>query len=122
MSPVTAEDEFLVALATVRATYGPISINETDLKEIVATEESRVADAAVIAELIATRMAGQQIPSAAAQPSPSSHALEGASPFPPTPMPITVTPSAAPFSIADLIDGMLAQEKRDVRTPAQSQR
>jgi hypothetical protein len=119
MSPVTAEDEFLVALTTVRATYGPASINETDLKEIVATEESRVADAAVLAELIATRMAVQQT-QPAAQPAAPSRAAEGASPSRSAPIPFPVTPSASPFSIADLIDGMLAQEKRDVRKPTQS--
>jgi len=119
MSPVTAEDEFLVALTTVRATYGPASINETDLKEIVATEESRVADAAVLAELITTRITVQQAQPTARPPAPS-HSSEGAGPSRPTPIPFPVTSSAAPFSIADLIDGMIAQEKRDVRKPTQS--
>jgi len=119
MSPITAEDEFLVVLSTVRATYGPASINETDLKEIVATEESRVADAAVIAELIASRMTALQTSTTASTPSaPSSAQAETNRPAS-TPAPFASSVSTSPFSIADLIDGMLAQEKRDVRQPAQ---
>lgn len=116
---MTAEDEFLFALTTVRATYGPASINETELKEIVATEESRVADASVIAELIATRVAAQQ-PPPAAQPPAAPHSEEGNTLPRPAPIPFPASPSPSPFSIADLIDGMLAQEKRDVRKPNQS--
>jgi len=117
MSPVTAEDEFLLALTTVRATYGQASINETDLKEIVATEESRVADAAVIAELIATRMAGRQLEPAAQTRTPAREDTPSPRPLP---VPAAASPSTSPFSIADLIDGMLAQEKRDVRKTAQT--
>ncbi len=111
MSPVTAEDEFLLALATARATYGPASINEDDLKEIVATEESRVADASVIAELIASRLAAQQPTAPAAAPHPATARTPSAPPF-------STGNSSSPLSIADLIDGMLSQEKRDVRQPA----
>jgi hypothetical protein len=113
MSPVTAEDEFVLALTTVRATYGPESINEDELKEIVATEESRVADAAVLAELISSRMAGvQRIPVATDKPAPVS---EPAVPDHSTPIPFPTGNSSHPLSIADFIDGMLSQEKRDVR-------
>ena len=120
MSPITAEDEFLVVLSTVRATYGPASINETDLKEIVATEESRVADAAVIAELIASRMTALQAPPpTASTPSGLVQTQAGTNLPASTPAPFAPSVSTSPFSIADLIDGMLAQEKRDVRQPAQ---
>jgi hypothetical protein len=112
-----AENEFLLALTTVRATYGPASINETDLKEIVATEESRVADAAVIAELIATGMTALQ-PQPAATPAAPLPLQDDATPSLPTPIPFPTRPSASPFSITELIDGMLAQEKRDVRIPS----
>jgi hypothetical protein len=118
MSPVTAEDEFVLALTTVRATYGTASINENDLKEIVATEESRVADASVIAELLASRLAAQEPPSATATTPPSSTAVTNA-PSLPTPIPFPTRNSSSPLSVADLIDGLLTQEKRDVRESPQ---
>ena len=117
MSPVTAEEEFLLALTTVRATYGTASINETDLKDIVTIEESRVADAVVIAELIATRINAQQTQTGA-QPSTFSQAQEDTSPPLPTPIPFPSSASTPPLSIADLIEGMLTQERRDVRKPS----
>jgi hypothetical protein len=113
-----AEEEFLVALRTVRATYGSASINETDLKEIVAIEESRVADASVIADLLAARINTLQ-PQPAIQLSAVSSIPEDVRPSLPTPPPFPSSRSASPLSIADLIDGMLTQEKRDVRSPAQ---
>lgn len=113
MSPVTAEDEFLLALMTVRATYGTASIGENDLKDLVATEESRVADAAVLADLIASRLAAAQPPTPAVDNEPfTSQTASGL----PTPIPFPSAGSTPPLGIADLIDGMLAQEKRDVRT------
>jgi hypothetical protein len=117
MSPVTAEEEFLLALTTVRATYGTGSINETDLKDIVTIEESRVADAVVIAELIATRINAQQTQTSV-QPSTSSQAQEDTSPPLPTPIPFPSSVSTPPLSVADLIEGMLTQERRDVRKPS----
>ena len=116
---MTAEDEFLVALTTVRATYGPASINETDLKEIVPAEESRVADAVVIAELIAARINTQQVRPAYRDSTPLSTIEETRPPLP-TPIPFPSSAPTPPLSIADLIDGMLSQEKRDVRKPIQS--
>jgi len=119
MSPITAEDEFLLALATARATYGPASINEDDLKEIVATEESRVADASVIAELLASRLAAQPPPAPATAPQPVTLGTPSAPrATTPTAPPFQTGNSSSPPSIADLIDGMLSQEKRDVRQPA----
>jgi hypothetical protein len=117
MSPVTAEDEFLMALTTVRATYGPATINENDLKDIVATEESRVADASVLAELISSRLAVQQS-QPLATPNLSSDTKSDSTPALPTPIPFPTNNSTSPLSIADLIDGMLSQEKRDVRKPS----
>ncbi|MFT3781707.1 MAG: hypothetical protein QM790_06775 [Nibricoccus sp.] len=116
LSPVTAEDEFIAALTTVRATYGPASVDENDLKEIVALEESRVADAAVLAELIASRISTTH---PFAQPLSNSPAQQKSSPPASVPskvsapQPALATPS---LNIADLIDGMLMQEKRDPRT------
>ncbi len=115
MSPITAEDEFLLALATARATYGPASVNEEDLKEIVATEESRVADASVIAELLASRLASQPPPAPQPTTSGAPNAPRAATP---SAKPFPTGNSSSPLSIADLIDGMLSQEKRDVRQPA----
>ena len=116
---MTAEDEFLLALTTVRATYGPASINETDLKEIVATEESRVADATVIAELLSLRLNVQDTRTPFASnhtPQPEQNSTTSL----PTPIPFPTSNSTSPLSIADLLDGMLSQEKRDVRKPGQS--
>ncbi len=118
---MTAEDEFVVALTTVRATYGPTSANEEDLKEIVSTEESRVADATVIAELIASRLAIAQTSQPTAPLTPfTKPAQEKTSPSLPTPIsfPTSAPASTSPLSVADLLDGMLAQERRDVRKPA----
>lgn len=117
MSPVTAEDEFGLALTTVRATYGPASINEEDLKDIVATEESRVADAAVLADLISSRL-GTKHP--ASQPAFPSAPEDQASPSLTTPIPFPTGGSSSPLNIADLLGGMLNQEKRDVRSVSAS--
>jgi hypothetical protein len=119
MSPVTAEEEFLIALTTVRATYGTASINETDLKDVLGIEESRVADAVVIAELIAARINAQQ-PETAGQSSPLSVAPEETRQPLPTPIPFPSSAPTPPLSVADLIEGMLIQEKRDVRKPSQA--
>jgi len=116
MSPVTAEDEFLIALTTVRATYGTGSIGENDLKDIVATEESRVADAAVLAELISSRLAAAQPSAATVESSSTTHTTDQTAPSLHTPIPFPSSGSTPQLSIADLIDGMLTQEKRDVRT------
>ena len=109
-----------MALTTVRATYGTASASEADLKEIVSTEESRVADAAVIAELIAARLAPPSLAKTSIDAAPSTQPSEESNPPSlPTPIPFPVSSTtASPLSIADLLDGMLAQEKRDVRHPA----
>jgi len=119
MSPVTAEEEFLIALTTVRATFGTASINEVELKEIVAIEESRVADAVVIADLIAARINAHQPQPSAENPG-VAQPQEDTRPPLPTPIPFPSSSSRPALSIADLIDGMLTQEKRDVRKPSQS--
>jgi hypothetical protein len=108
MPPVTAEDEFVFALETVRATYGRQSANEKDLREIVAIEESRIADASVIVGLLEARIA------ASTPPFPADAVIPGA----PTPIPFPTGNSGNPFNISDLIDGMLLPERRDVRKPA----
>lgn len=115
MTPATAEEEFLQALTGVRATYGVTSIDEDTLKEIVATEENRVADAFVIAELIASRISALQ-PTAASISSTPKTASSTTPPSAPNPFP--TGNSSSPLNIADFIDGMLSQEKRDVHQPA----
>lgn len=115
MSPITAEDEFVLALTTVRATYGTENIGENDLKDIVAIEESRVADAAVLAELISSRLAAAPL-SAPFEHSAAAAMPSMAAPSLPTPIPFPSSSTTPQLSIADLIDGMLTQEKRDVRT------
>lgn len=118
MSPRKAEDEFLLALTSVRATCGSTSISEDALKEIIAIEENRVADAVVIAELISSRLAAQQpAPPAVAASQPTLKAAPNTPPLL-SPIPFPTGNSSSPLSIADFIDGMLSQEKRDVHQPA----
>ncbi|MBK9990828.1 MAG: hypothetical protein IPP19_08875 [Verrucomicrobia bacterium] len=115
MTPATAEEEFLQALTSVRATYGITSIDEDALKEIVATEGNRVADAFVIAELIASRLAAQQPATISISATPKTSISK---PPPSAPTTFPTGNSSSPLSIADFIDGMLSQEKRDVHQPA----
>lgn len=105
----------MLALTSVRATYGVTSIDEEALKKIVATEENRIADAFVIAELIASRLAAQQ---PVAIPISSTPKTASSTTPPSAPNPFPTGNSSSPLSIADFIDGMLSQEKRDVHQPA----
>ncbi|ATC62801.1 hypothetical protein CMV30_01810 [Nibricoccus aquaticus] len=114
------------ALATVRAAHGPDSIHENDLLDLYRAEQLRVTDAALLAELLAPKLAaflrnhglssspfpGFTPPSAAPFPAPQSaparSPLSASSPLPAAP--------AGPLGIADLLDGMLEQDRRDERT------
>lgn len=105
----------MLALDNVRTSYGAANIDESTLRETIAAEENRVADAAILAELIASRLslATHQPP---AQPQPAPKAVANTLPIP-TSIPFPSGNSSSPLSIADFIDGMLSQEKRDIGQP-----
>jgi hypothetical protein len=122
------DHELSEALATVRAVHGPDSIHENDLLDLFRAEQLRVTDAALLAELLAPKLAAfmrstglsaspfAEVPPRApspATPSPSALAptrppLSASSPLPAAP--------AGPPGIADLLDGMLEQDRHDERT------
>lgn len=112
------ESEFQHALAEIHAHFGSESVSEEDLWEIVRVEEKRVADASVIAELLLPRLLTalrSQLPAPA--PSPSLAPPPSAS----TPEPRTLSP-AAPLGIADLLEGMLDQQRSELRSRHSSHR
>jgi hypothetical protein len=111
------------ALATVRAAHGPDSIHENDLLDLFRAEQLRVTDAALLAELLAPKLAAflrttglsaSPFAESIARPAPPASAaparppLSASSPLPAAP--------AGPPGIADLLDGMLEQDRRDERT------
>jgi len=122
---------FSRALSDVQSRFGATSVGEADLEKIIATEANRVADAAVTAELLLPKLVAAlrtQMPTvisvpAATMPAPSPAATSGTTPqFPPpspaekgTPPPSRKSPRAAPMNVADLIDGMLDQDKNENR-------
>ena len=122
---------FLRALSEVQSRFGANSVGEADLEKIIATEANRVADAAVTAELLLPKLVAAlraQMPTvisvpavAATAPSPTSSsnlAPQFTSPSPAekgTPPPSRKSPRAAPMNVADLIDGMLDQDRNENR-------
>lgn len=117
------ETDFLGALADVRARFGDDTPPEAELWEVVVEEEKRVADAAVVAELLLPRLSEllRERPTRTA-PIPERESVP-----PPPPATETVrsqtlrtevstTPARAqPPGIADLLEGMLDQERADIR-------
>jgi hypothetical protein len=124
-SPATRslDHDLSEALATVRAVHGPDSIHENDLLDLFRAEQLRVTDATLLAELLAPKLAAF-LRTAGLSPSPfaETHArpasvppvahgrppLSASSPLPAAP--------AGPPGIADLLDGMLEQDRHDERT------
>jgi hypothetical protein len=116
----TSLDEHLRgALGTVRDKFGPTSISEDELLDIFRREHARVTDAAVVAELLAPL-----ITRGVEQPA-STKVTSAVHPVAPgeTKIPASETPSSepsrasanAPLGIADFIDGMLDQDRREAR-------
>ena len=115
---------FLRALSDVQARFGPTSITEDDLEKIVATEANRVADAAVTAELLLPKIVEAlraqpptvvTVPSSAPVYASAPHVSPASAPDKGTPPPPRKSPRTAPLSVADLLDGMLDQEKNEAR-------
>lgn len=112
------ESDFLDALAEVRARFGDDAPPEADLWEVVVEEEKRVADAAVVAELLFPKLAEllRQRPSLPA-PAPPREDVPRPRPAAETPRtePATTPPRGQPPGIADLLEGMLDQERAEIR-------
>ncbi|HEY9154851.1 MAG TPA: hypothetical protein VIM69_06970 [Opitutaceae bacterium] len=122
---------FARALSDVQTRFGATSVSESDLEKIIATEANRVADAAVTAELLLPKLVAAlrtQMPTMISVPAPaaplptstpvSQPALQFTSPSPAekgTPPPPRKSPRAAPLNVADLIDGMLDQDRNENR-------
>ncbi len=122
---------FLRALGEVQSRYGTTSISQEDLEKIIATEANRVADATVTAELLLPKLVAAlrtQIPTVISVPA----AAQSVAPFTPTPASTTQfsaaspvekgtppaprkSPRTSPMNVADLIDGMLDQERNEPR-------
>lgn len=101
----TIDDEMEAALATVRASFGPESVSSDDLLDLFQTETKRVADAAALAEIIIPRLQNALARAPISNPEVTTK----------TPRPrIEEKPKmpAGGLNIADMIDGMLDQERR----------
>ena len=111
------DEELARAVESVRAQHGSDSISDDEALECLHAEQARVADARVLAELIAARLA--QSPATAPSSAPSS-ASTAPAPRPRTPLSTSAAATAparsGPPDIADLLDGMLAQDRANERT------
>ena len=99
------ENELAVAIRDFRLALGPDALPETELQAIIATEEQRVAEAAILSELLLPRLAGL-VPAR-----PGLLRSAGASPGPA----LAVAQAAGPPAISTLLDAMLAAERADRR-------
>jgi hypothetical protein len=106
------EEDFMRALAKVQEQHGLGSVNEETLWEIVSQEEKRVADAVVIAELLLPKLS-HLLRGRAATSTPAFVPPPAATPLPPA----ENVPMArnAPLGVADLIQGMLDQDRKAPR-------
>ncbi len=119
------DTELSEALAAVRATHGPDSIHENDLLDLFRAERLRVTDATLLAELLAPKLAAflrttgstSPFPNLSARPAAAPPASAAAPTRPPlsasSPLPAAPT---GPLGIADLLDGMLEQDRENERT------
>lgn len=103
------DEELEAALAEVRATFGADSVTYDDLVDIFQVESQRVADAVVLAEMIVPRL--QSVLNRGTAPAVAEKS--GAKTARRTDEKPKPAPAAARgLSIADMIDGMLDQERR----------
>jgi hypothetical protein len=116
----TLDGELADALATVRAAHGDASVHEDDLLDLFRAEQLRVADASVLAEILAPKVAAylrQHGLTTAAAPAASGDSPRPTSARPPLSASSTLPAApAGPPNIADLLDGMLEQDRHDERT------
>lgn len=95
------DNEFATAVRDYRLAHGPEALPESELREMFAVEERRVAEAVILSELLAPRLVGV-IPAASAGPRPAAHVLPAAA---------RSSPPSGPPAISDLLDAMLAAER-----------
>jgi hypothetical protein len=121
--------ELAKALDSVRDIHGPNSIHEDDLLDLFRAEQLRVTNAAVLAELLAPKLAAylrtHGLAPSASGPSPAPRAAASSSAPTRPPLSASSTLPAAPAGppgIADLLDGMLEQDRQDERTRRTGQR
>jgi hypothetical protein len=117
------DDDLSQALSSIRTTYGIESVHENDLLDLYRTEYTRVADASLLAELIAPKIAARLRAEGTFTDAPPSQSASPARPptSPAAPRPLSASSTlpaapAAPPGIADLLDGMLEQDREDERT------
>lgn len=117
------DDAEKLRLGTLKETIAAVRTkNQSDewieqkLEVIFAAETERVANAVVLADLIAPLLAGpaQSAQTVATQAEPAADAPVSV----PESIPATPRPLADPGDIASFIDEMIAQERRPPRTPA----
>ncbi len=96
------------AVRGLQEAEGPAALAEPEFAELFAREESRIADAQVLAELLAPRLR-ETLPAAGAARTTVVTTVTSVPARPPE-------PPAEPLSIPDLLDAMLAAERTSPRT------
>ena len=115
------EAEFMHALAEVRSAFPDCSLGEDDLFEVIREEETRVTTAAVTAELLLPKISALlKQPRPVPAPAPASPVAR-TTPSSGDPRSSAEPPARpAPPGIADLLQGMIEQENREVRSRSNS--
>jgi hypothetical protein len=122
------ETEFGNAVRDFRLAHGPASLTESELNEMRAREEHRIADAVLLAEVLIPQLLAARATPAAAAPDnnyrgePMRVPAGSVVPFPPDI--VSAPPQAATAdqsAIPDMLDAMLAAE-RNSRRPTARQR
>lgn len=101
------------AIRDLRLVAGPDALTDAELKSIYATEERRVADASVLAELLVPRLVAS-LPAAGATPR-SPAPMPRPEPDAPVERPTTANPLGGVPDIPDLLDAMLSSERSAAR-------
>lgn len=107
------ESELADAVRDFRLAQGPEALPEGDLRDLFAVETSRVADAAVLSELLLPRLV-QRVPVATGP----IHAGSSRARSDPVPIAARAAPLAGPPGITELLDAMLAAERPGHRPAA----
>jgi len=108
--------EFATAVRDIRLAEGPDSLPEGELQAIFAVEEKRVADAAVLAELLAPRLVTAFASFSAMAPRPRENVAATRSEA--VPFSRAAEPAAGSLAIPDLLDAMLAADSAARRQAA----
>ena len=114
---VLTESDFTRLLDDVRGKFGLDVLSEDDLWEIVREEEGRVVQASLVAEFLLPQIAAL-LQARADRPSPASPAAlpsPSTAAVPPRPAAARAAARPAPLGIADLLEGMLDQERSEAR-------